>query len=173
MKIVVAQISEDEGLRLEYSYPEGEPALASNEANLLGRCKVNLQATRAGDEVELIGTVNANVGFDCDRCLKPLAIPVEQSFDLIYIPPLKAGDERELGEDDLSTGFYQGDAIDLDDVVREQVELALPMARLCSEACKGLCPDCGVNLNEARCGCQDNRTDERWTALQELKSNLN
>src|SRR5689334_14402963 len=142
MKIVVGQISEDEGLSLEYSYPEGEPTLASNEASLLGRCKVNLQATRAGSEVELIGSVNAGVGFDCDRCLKPLAIPVEQSFDLIYIPPLKAGDERELGEDDLSTGFYQGDSIDLDDVVREQVELALPMARLCSEQCKGLCPDC-------------------------------
>jgi|ERR1041384_585370 uncharacterized protein len=173
MNIVVAQISEDEGLRLEYVYPEGEPVLDSQDAKLVGRCKLNVQATRAGDEVELVGTLNANVGFECDRCLTPIAVPIEQSFDLFYVPPLKAGDERELGADDLSTAFYQGETIDLDDVVREQVELALPMARLCNDDCKGLCPDCGANLNDAKCACGDNQVDERWAALNELKSKLN
>jgi len=173
MKIVVAQISEDEGLTLEYVYPEGEPALASDEARLQGHCNLNLHATRAGDEVELIGSVNAAVGFECDRCLLPLSIPIEQSFDLFYVPPLKAGDERELGTDDLSTGFYQGESIDLDDVVREQLELALPMARLCSEDCQGLCPNCGANLNDGNCACGVNQVDERWAALGELKSKLN
>jgi uncharacterized protein len=173
MNIVVAQISEDEGLSLEYAYPEGEPALAGEDTILIGRCQLNLQATRSGKEVELIGTVNAAVGFECDRCLKPLSVPIEQSFDLFYVPPMKAGDERELGADDLSTGFYQGEAIDLDDVVREQVELALPMARLCGEECQGLCPDCGANLNDGRCACEANRADERWAALSELKSKLN
>ena len=173
MNIAVAKINEDEGLSLQYVYPEGEPALVGGEANLIGRCELNLRATRAGDEVELIGSVNAVVGFECDRCLKPLSVPVEQSFDLLYVPPLKAGDERELGADDLSIGFYQGGTIDLDDVVREQVELALPMARLCTEECEGLCPDCGANLNDADCACKLNRGDERWAALSELKAKLN
>ena len=173
MKIVVAQIREDEGLSLEYAYPEGEPALAGEDASLIGRCHLNLQATRSGNEVELIGSVNAAVRFECDRCLKPLSVPIEQSFDLFYVPPLKAGDERELGADDLSTGFYQGDSIDLDDVVREQLELALPMARLCRDECEGLCPDCGANLNDAKCACEGNRVDLRWAALGELKSKLN
>lgn len=173
MNIVVAQISEDEGLSLEYVYPEGEPALAGEDAVLIGRCQLNLQAIRCGKEVELIGSVNAAVGFECDRCLKPLSVPIEQSFDLFYVPPLKAGDERELGADDLSTGFYQGETIDLDDVVREQLELALPMARLCGEECQGLCPDCGANLNDGGCACKGNRADQRWAALSELKSKLN
>jgi uncharacterized protein len=173
MNIVAAQISENDGLSLQYFYPEDEPALVGGDANLVGRCEVNLRATREGDEVELIGSVNAVVGFECDRCLKPLSVAVEQSFDLLYVPPLKAGDEMELGADDLSTGFYQAGTIDLDDVVREQVELALPMARLCTEQCEGLCPDCGVNLNDAECACKLNRADERWAALGELKSKLN
>ena|SRR5258708_1965744 len=173
MNIVVAKISEDEGLSLQYVYPESEPALVGGEASLIGRCEVNLHATRAADEVELIGNVNATVAFECDRCLKPLSVPVEQSFDLLYVPPLKAGDEKELGEDDLSIGFYLGGTIDLDDLVREQVELALPMARLCTEECEGLCPDCGANLNDAECACKLNRADERWAALGELKSKPN
>lgn len=173
MNIAVAKISEDEGLSLQYAYREGELALVGGEASLIGRCEVTLQATRAGDEVELIGSVNAVVGFECDRCLRPLSVPVEQSFDLLYLPPLNAGNERELDANDLSIGFYQGDTIDLDDVVREQVELALPMARLCTEACEGLCPDCGVNLNDAECACKLNRADERWASLGELKSKLN
>jgi uncharacterized protein len=173
MNIVVAQISEDEGLSLEYSYPEGEPALASSEAKLIGRCKLNVQATRARDEVELVGSLKADVGFECDRCLKPMTIPIEQSFDLFYVPPMKSRDERELGADDLSTAFYQGEAIDLDDVVREQVELALPMSRLCSEQCQGLCSGCGANLNVTKCACNVDRVDERWAALNELKSKLN
>lgn len=173
MNIAVSKISEDEGLSLQYVYPEGEPALVGGETNLIGRCELNLRAARAGDEVELIGRVNAVVGFECDRCLKPLSVPVGQSFELLYVPPIKAGDERELGGDDLSIGFYQGGTIDLDDVVREQVELALPMARLCTEECEGLCPDCGANLNNAECACKLNRADERWAALSELKSKLN
>ena len=172
MNVAVAKISEDEGLTLQYVYPEGEPVLAGEDASLIGHCEFNLQATRAGDEVELIGSVNAVVRFECDRCLKPLSVPIEQSFDLLYVPPLKAVDEKELGADDLLIGFYQGGTIDLDDVVREQVELALPMTRLCAEECQGLCPDCGANLNEGQCACGLNKADERWAALSELKSKL-
>lgn len=173
MNVAVAKISEEEGLSLHYVYPEGEPALAGGEASLTGRCELDLRATRADDEVELIGSVTAAVRFECDRCLRSLSVPIEQSFDLLYVPPLKAGDERELGDDDLSIGFYQGGTIELDDVVREQVELALPMTRLCTQECEGLCPDCGANLNEVKCSCAANRADERWAALSELKSKLN
>ena len=173
MKIVVAQISEDEGLSFHHLYPDGEPDLLGSEGHLIGRSEVTLQATRADGEVELIGGLTAVVGFECDRCLKPLRVPVEQSFELLYVPPLKAGEEKELGEDDLSVGFYQGETINVDDLVREQIELALPMARLCSEECNGLCPDCGANLNDQECACNKNQRDPRWTALTDLKSKLN
>lgn len=173
MNIVVSEISEDEGLDVQHLYPAGEPGLVGRESGLIGRPELNLRAIRAGDKVELIGSVSAVVSFECDRCLTPLSVPVEQSFDLLYVPPLGTGNENELGEDDLSIGFYQGEVIDVDDLVREQIELALPMARLCSEECRGLCPECGANLNEGQCTCSVEQVDERWIALKELKSKLN
>jgi uncharacterized protein len=169
MKIIVAQISEDEGLNLDYSYPEGELRLAGEDSLLVAGPQLFLQATRAGEKVQLAGSVNAKVAFECDRCLKPLEMPISQSFDLLYIPPLGVGEEKELGDDDLSTSFYQGEAIDLDDLVREQIELALPMARLCSETCLGLCPSCGANLNQGKCSCATEEVDPRWAALKQLR----
>ena len=115
--------------------------------------------------------MSASVSFECDRCLRALSVPVEQSFELQYVPSLGAQDEMELIEKDLSTGFYQGEAIEVDDLVREQIELALPMARLCSEECRGLCPECGANLNQTNCVCKLEQVDPRWAALNELKSN--
>jgi uncharacterized protein len=171
MKVNVAQISEDEGLDIHHLYPEGEPVLGGEDSRLEGRTVLDLRATRAREKVWLAGNVTATVEFDCDRCLKPVAFAVDQSFDLLYVPPLGTGEEHELGEDDLSIAFYQDDVIDFDDLVREQIELALPMARLCSEGCRGLCPECGANLNDVECACKTMQVDARWSALKELKSN--
>jgi len=173
MNIVVAQISEDEGLNVRHRYPEGAPGLAGGVGLLTGQCELTLRATRADDKVELEGAVTAVVESECDRCLATLSIPVEASFDLLYVPPTGKGDEHELSEGDLSLGFYQDGVIDVDDLAREQIELALPMARLCTEECLGLCPDCGANLNLGECACGDEEVDPRWTALKELKSKLN
>lgn len=173
MNIVVAQISEDEGLNIHHLYPRGEPSLGGGADHQLGQCDLTLRATRSGDRVQLIGSIRVPVTFECDRCLAPLSVPVDESFDLIYVPPLGTGDERELEENDLSLGFYQDGIINVDDLVREQIELALPMARLCIEACQGLCPICGANLNLNKCGCIDDPIDKRWAALKEIKSKLN
>jgi len=167
MEIQVAQISEDDGLNAHHLYPEGEPTL-DEDARLLGQTELDLQATRAAEKVRLVGHLDATVGFECGRCLTPLTTKVEQSFDLLYLPPLGAGDEHELHDDDLSIAFYQGDAIDIDDLVREQFELALPMTRLCSEACRGLCEQCGANLNQGDCACTAKAIDPRWAALKDF-----
>jgi uncharacterized protein len=63
--------------------------------------------------------------------------------------------------------------IDLDDLVREQIDLALPMSRLCKEECQGLCPHCRTNLNEKTCQCEEKQIDSRWAALKGLKSEEN
>jgi uncharacterized protein len=114
--------------------------------------------------------VDARVEYDCDRCLRAVVLAINQPFDLAYVPPLGASGERVLGEDDLDVGFYRGEVLDLDDVAREQIELALPMAKRCAEDCKGLCPSCGGNLNEAPCVCGEQETDARWGALKSLKT---
>lgn len=171
MMIHIAQISEDEGLNIQHLYPAGEPALSGGECRLAGRSELDLQATRAGREVNLVGRVTARVEVECDRCLQPVAVTVAPRFDLLYLPPLGTGDEHELGADDLVVAFYQDDAIDVDDLVREQVELALPMSRLCREDCRGLCPECGANFNAEDCACTEQPSDLRWAALEALKPN--
>ncbi|MEK6302488.1 MAG: DUF177 domain-containing protein [Acidobacteriota bacterium] len=169
MNINVAQVSEDEGLTIHHLYPEGQPALRGHDNRLTGRPELNLQVERAGREVQLAGNLCAAVSFDCDRCLKPLSIPVEQMFDLTYVPAVGTEEETELGDDDLLVAFYTDQIIDVDDVVREQIELALPMSRLCSDDCRGLCPECGANLNEGECACARDDVDPRWAALSQLK----
>jgi uncharacterized protein len=170
MNINVAQVSEDEGLAIHHLYPEGEPALRGYDNRLTGRPELNLRAARNGAKVQLAGELIAAVSFDCDRCLKPLTIPVEQTFDLTYVPPVRTEEEKELGDDDLLVAFYTDQVIDVDDLVREQIELAVPMSRLCSDKCRGLCPECGANLNEADCRCNPEDVDPRWAALTQLKA---
>jgi uncharacterized protein len=169
MNIHISQISKDEGLAVHHLYPEGEPALEGQESRIVGQTALNVHAAREGEKVKMIGSVNATVQIECDRCLTPVIVPIDQSFDLLYIPPLSAQEEKELGDKDLSTAFYHNQTIDCDDLVREQIELTLPMARLCADVCRGLCPDCGANLNEGECACSDERIDPRWGALKEFK----
>ena len=85
----------------------------------------------------------------CSRCLEPFTWPVDAAFDLRYQPrTTNTGEgEREVEEDDLTTAFYENDEIDLGQLMREQFYLSLPMKPLCRDDCKGLCPQCGTNLN--------------------------
>lgn len=171
MKVNVAQISEDDGLNIHHLYAEGEPDWNEQDSRLAGRTELDVQAVRASEKVRLVGHIKATVEFECDRCLKPLSVVVDQGFDLLYVPPLGIAEEHELGEDDLSIAFYQGGEIDIDDLVREQIELAIPMARLCGSECRGLCPQCGANLNNFDCACKIEQTDPRWGALKGFNSN--
>jgi uncharacterized protein len=170
MVINVAQISEDEGLEINHLYPEGGLKLENADARVIGPVSLKGHASRSDSRVEISGRVDARVEYDCDRCLRTIDVAIKQPFDLAYVPPLGAAGERILVEDDLDVGFYRGEVLDLDDVAREQIELALPMSKRCSQDCKGLCPACGANLNEAACACGEEEIDPRWAALKSLKT---
>jgi uncharacterized protein len=111
----------------------------------------------------------------CARCLEPVRHPLGGDFDLIFRPlGADAGPaDRSLGAPDTEIGYYQGEGLVLEDVLREQVLLALPARSLCRTDCKGLCPRCGRNLNTESCTCQTAPADERWSALSDLRSRLN
>jgi len=120
----------------------------------------------------LVGMTETTLETPCSRCLEPMTVPVDASFDLRYQPhSTNTGEgEKEIEEDDLTTAFYQNDEIDLEQLMREQFLLALPMKPLCSEGCKGLCAMCGTNLNRGACDCKREWTDPRLAALKELRS---
>jgi uncharacterized protein len=125
------------------------------------------------DQFHLTGHTKTTLELPCSRCLEPLTAPVDLPFDLRYQPhTANAGEgEREIEEDDLSTAFYENDEIDLQQLMREQFYLALPMKPLCSDTCRGLCPACGTNLNRGTCDCKRDWEDPRLAPLRQLKTN--
>ena len=98
MDVNVSQISEYDGLTLQHVYAEGEPRLTGDESRIVGRTTLNLYASRDGDKVRLVGSLSSAVEIDCDRCLALVSLPVDKTFDLLYIPPLRAEEEKELEE---------------------------------------------------------------------------
>ncbi|MFN7914638.1 MAG: DUF177 domain-containing protein [Vicinamibacterales bacterium] len=123
------------------------------------------------DKFHLVGRVKTTLEMPCSRCLEPFRIDVDAPFDLRYQPHAEqhGGGEREVEADDMDTAFYENDEIDLGQLMQEQFYLALPMKPLCQEDCKGLCPQCGTNLNRATCDCNTQWEDPRLAALKDLK----
>jgi uncharacterized protein len=124
-----------------------------------------------GGEVRIKGRVTGDLETECDRCLSRASFPIDAPFDLFYRPlEVDAGvEEVAIDEGEAEVGFYEMPGLELEDIVREQVLLQLPMQRVCSEACKGICPSCGANRNETACTCQPHSGDDRWTALKDLQ----
>ena len=134
---------------------------------------VSMDVEKAGpDTFRVTGRATTRLQMECSRCVEPFEIPVDARFELRYVPAAaNAGEsEREIAEDDLTTAFYREGSLDVIDMLREQFQLALPMKPLCTEACKGLCPECGTNLNRTDCGHAPKWEDPRLTVLKELLS---
>ena len=120
-------------------------------------------------EIRVKGHVKVRMEGDCDRCLDPAMYPIDADFSLYYRPVSEGyGEEKAIDEGEAEMGFYEGDGVELNDVLREFVLLTLPMQRICSEDCKGLCPECGQNRNQKECGCLAATADNRWAALKNL-----
>ena len=131
--------------------------------------KVDLVSGSLG-EIRVKGHVAVVIEADCDRCLEPAPHSIDADFELYYRPVAEGyGEEVKLDEGEAEMGFYEGDGVELNDALREYVLLALPMQRLCSETCKGLCPVCGQNRNQNQCQCRSGAVDDRWAALKQLK----
>jgi len=125
-------------------------------------------------DIRLRGRLSAGLELQCARCLEPVPQQVARDFELLYRPlGADAGrDELSVTDAEAEIGYYQGEGILLEDVLREQVLLALPLKITCREECKGLCPHCGKNLNQEQCSCAVAADDPRWAALKEIRGRL-
>jgi uncharacterized protein len=125
-------------------------------------------------DIRLRGRLSTGLELQCARCLEPVKQEVNREFELLYRPlGADAGrDELSVTAAEAEIGYYQGDGILLEDVLREQVLLALPLKITCREDCKGLCPHCGKNLNEGLCSCNVPMEDPRWAALKEIRDRI-
>jgi len=139
---------------------QGSPLHAAGSAEML---------PESGGQLRVWGSYTVEMAAQCDRCLAPVRYPLNATFDLYYRPASDVPEEEEVKIDagEAEIGFYE-DGLDLEDILREQVLLALPMQRVCNESCKGICPGCGRNRNETACDCKPG-LDDRWGALREIK----
>jgi uncharacterized protein len=167
-KVAFAEIWEPNGF--DFSDPvviQKSPLAAEGVAELL---------PDTGGEVRVQGRIRTDLETECDRCLGRASFHIDAPFDLFYRPLESTGREEEMAidEGEAEMGFYELPGLQLEDIVREQVLLQLPMQRVCSEACKGICPICGANRNDTNCSCQplsDDQLrleDDRWMALKDL-----
>jgi uncharacterized protein len=125
-------------------------------------------------DIRLRGTFSGRVRVPCARCVEPVEISLTGEFDLIFRP---VAADSEMGERAITTpeteiGYYQKDGLALEDVLREQVLLSLPVRTLCKPDCKGLCPRCGANRNLQPCSCEVGPSDPRWEALAGLRERI-
>jgi uncharacterized protein len=146
---------------IEFSDPQlrqAAPLVANGAAEL----------KEATAEVLVSGHLATTMEVACDRCLEASAFPIDTDFRLLYRPAGAGLGEGEVPEDESEVGFYEGDGLDLNGVLREEILLLLPMQRLCREDCKGICPVCGQNRNQVACECHQEAADDRWAGLRNL-----
>ncbi len=177
MKINVANIPE-EGLKLQFS-KEGdwiEAVFPGREKDVLpavrpaGRIDVSATLRRVHETVFFEGQIDATVETDCSRCLETACLPVHARFSYTLVRDREGqAEETELSAEDLDFVYYQDDLIDPEPLIYEQIVLQIPMKALCREDCRGLCPRCGANLNQAVCGCREGPVDSRLAVLKKLK----
>jgi DUF177 domain-containing protein len=153
-----------------HQYGLGELALEDDRLRILNPLTVAGEIQREDRRVKVKGTVVAQLQVECDRCLRPVELPVDSRFKLEYISveDYKRQQGVELTEEDLDITVFDGEIIDIDELVTEELLLAVPAHVLCKDSCKGICPVCGADRNLAECGCETREVDPRWTGLKEL-----
>lgn len=178
MKLQVSEIKEC-GSDLQIEEPVSLfPALADLEKT--GQCVflspivVTLRAHKISSMVELEGHIATEVEVPCSRCLAPTQRKINAGFHQTYVDELPQvsgddGEELELSAAEMGLEVFTEDSIDLTEEIQQQVLLLLPDHPLCAEQCKGLCSECGVNLNESSCNCADTKVSINFAALKDFK----
>ena len=154
-------------VRVEKTFEARELDYQSNDFRQIESLDIKALAEFVGGEIHVRGQLRTRLESECDRCAVRFDFPAECSFDLYYRPvsSIARNEEIEISNDELDVGFYQGEGVDLQDLIREQVLLSLPMKLLCRDECLGLCPACGVNKNLVTCQCELSQHDSPFAGL--------
>jgi uncharacterized protein len=174
LRLDLVELERRRSIDLEAVIPLDDDLWSGTELRLVDPVSVTSRITlgHAG-QILVRGRVHTRVEGECRRCLTGVAIPVTFEPTLVFMSRESdlGGDDEELEEDD-GLRLYDDNAleIDLGEVVREELILAVPAWPLCRPDCRGLCPVCGVDLNETTCTCTREEVDSRWAALRALKN---
>lgn len=148
-------------------YEEDYPKTAEPQGHL------NLNIIKTCQNISLVGDVEVNLEATCDRCLEKFSKKSKTPLNLTLLPYSSMsfndeGTQEDSGTDDENISYYKTDEIDLDEILKENLYLNMPLRDLCQESCKGLCPQCGQNLNLAVCDCREKSPDPRLAILKDF-----
>ena len=169
MRVELARLDNKVG-KFNHQYAAGELVLDDERVVLARAARVSGRVSRTEHKVVVEGEFSAIAEVECDRCLKPVELPMRSDFRLEYVTAetYKSLEVAELAQEDLALSIFDGEFIDVDDILREQLLLAIPTHTICQENCKGFCPVCGANRNVTDCNCNVTEMDPRWKGLKKL-----
>jgi len=155
----------------EFSLEPSDIDLEIETATVKNTTKVHANVKKGIAQTDVEGKIFTDLEIECSRCLQPTEHQFEIPFSAAFVTPENYTEvkEAELKGEDLDVSIYEGDRIDLKELVREQILLAVPIQVFCKEDCKGLCQKCRANRNLIDCNCVEKEVDPRWAALKNLK----
>lgn len=173
MKLDVSHVLET-GLEVNVELDAREVDIADAEAELARNLQLRGRVLNAGEEMVLEGVLRGAFSLTCSRCSKRFVQPFDFEVSAVYVQTPESQPEargERTSQDDTRINFL-GDEIDLLSGIREDLLLNIPLKPLCRENCRGLCPQCGTDLNEGECTCQKETVDPRLVALRDIKTRL-
>lgn len=154
-----------------YNYNFDEPVKEIGlDEPFFGNIKVDLELNKSNNQIVIKADLVVGAKFDCDRCTAEFSTELNSEYQMVYLADETPEESESVNIAYLST---ETDKIDISGEVRDYAVLAVPMKKLCSPDCKGLCPQCGKDLNKESCSCAEKDIDERWRPLMELKNKFN
>jgi len=169
--LIAIESLKPEPLHIQHVYGVDDLGFQHEDAVLETPVTTDFILTHKEKDLRIEGTLRTALKYQCSRCLKTFSHDLDAAFTLFYLPQTewKKDEEVELKYEDMVIGYYDGVQLDVDLMVLEQIELALPMRFICREGCRGLCPSCGADLNEGSCSCKADTTDSRLAVLKDFR----
>jgi uncharacterized protein len=166
LNLSLAAVSRAE-VRVDGEIPPDEPLFEGLGFTLDGPAHLELEARSVGEGVLVRGRIEMQVELECRRCLVRVPHRIDEAVDMLY-EPLEAEEEEELGGEVYPLP-RRGDDLDLRPALREQIMLRVPEFVLCTDACRGLCPQCGADRNQSACECVPDAVESPWDALKNVE----
>ena len=167
LKVDLARLARQRRIRIDVDVPADDPLWSGLGVEFDGPVVVRLEIQQAGADVVVRGGLQGVAALSCRRCLQPVQHELDEELTFFFRSGVTATD---ADAEEVYPLPARGQELDLTRPLREHVLLAVPQYAICDDACRGLCPRCGTNLNESTCACTVVEEDPRWAALRRLRT---
>ena len=169
MKIIVSKIP-DEGVEIHSIETARSLGITPSDLILDGDVHIDAMVSRQGRVFFVDAALRTALHINCSRCAGEFSYAVDTQFHCQEEPVKKTDLELDvpLHKGDMDIDQYAWDAVELNNLFREQVILAMPMHPLCKTDCLGLCPKCGQNLNIKKCDCREEEVNNPFSVIKKL-----